>query len=398
MIPSLFRDSNAREHGHSPDTLWNGNGGGWAVDGSKYPASDLCTLRQRQRMPRPRVRRSLNISWPSTSTSIPTMSSSPSPAPDAVSPSDSTGHSPRREESEPAQVSSEHEREPSEAPHDSESKSPDDASAEASSSSTSTNADLAPASASASTSDPSSASPSVPGTAPQGDWQAVWSPAHNAYYFYNSVTHETTWVNPLQPNAEAGPSNVSVDTPEASSSTADAPHQSTHGYDFYAPAAAHGIDPALAHLDPSLAGSSTNLAGFTYSAKFNARTGTFTRPDGRDPTHLSEYERAKRMSEFYFDVNAWESDVAQRKLEEAQEEEEGRKRKRPTKKDLVSAFVVARLMTGLAGSTVLIAGTCATGSLQGTETAKEVGEDGMAAYIDHHRFPLHSYPALVPFI
>lgn len=36
---------------------------------------------------------------------------------------------------------------------------------------------------------------------------------------------------------------------------------------------------------------------------------------------------------------------------------------------------------------VLIAGTCATGPLQGTEATKEAGEDGMAAYIDHSRFP-----------
>ena len=275
------------------------------------------------------------------------MSPSPSPAPDAPSPADSTGLSPPREESELARDASEHEREASEAPHDSESKSRDDASAEASASSSSAAADLASASASASAPDSTSASPSVPGTASQGDWQAVWSSAHNAYYFYNSITHETTWINPLQPTAEAGPSNVGADTPEASSSAAGPSHQPTAGYDLYAAATAQGIDPALAHLDPSLGGSSTNPAAFTYTAKFNARTGAFTRPDGRDPTHLSEYERAKRMSEFYFDVNAWEDDVAQRKLEEAQEEEEGRKRKRPTKKDLVSASVVKCIDGGI---------------------------------------------------
>jgi hypothetical protein len=41
----------------------------------------------------------------------------------------------------------------------------------------------------------------------------------------------------------------------------------------------------------------------------------------------------KRMSEFYFDVSKWEEDLA------AQQEDEsgsGKKRKRPTKKDLVS--------------------------------------------------------------
>lgn len=179
---------------------------------------------------------------------------------------------------------------------------------------------------------PSASSPSPSNAAPEGAWQAVWSPAHNAYYFYNSVTQETTWTNPLQTNAEAGPSNSTSPSDDA----ADAPAASSSSLDIYTAAAAQGIDPALAHLDPSLAASGSAPGAFTYTAKFNARTGAFARPDGRDPTHLSEYERAKRMSEFYFDVNAWEQEVEKRKLEEAQEEEAGRKRKKPTKKDLVS--------------------------------------------------------------
>ena len=86
-------------------------------------------------------------------------------------------------------------------------------------------------------------------------------------------------------------------------------------------------------LDPSLAAStSSNPQAFTYTAKFNARTGAFARPDGRDPNHVSEYERARRMSEAYFDVGQWEKDLDER---HAQEEAEGKKRKRPTKKDLV---------------------------------------------------------------
>lgn len=41
----------------------------------------------------------------------------------------------------------------------------------------------------------------------------------------------------------------------------------------------------------------------------------------------------KRMSEFYFDVNQWEEDLAR---EQESEGSSGKKRKRPTKKDLVS--------------------------------------------------------------
>lgn len=262
-----------------------------------------------------------------------TMSRTSSPAPDTASPVDPLEHSPRRDDPEPAEASGEPPSESSE--H--ETKSAVDASASGSGSgsgSASSTAEPVSSSASEPVPGPVSAFDSTSSTAQQGHWQAVWSPAHNAYYFYNSVTHETTWTNPLQPNAEAGPSNTD-DTSVAPSSNTDEQNASS-SYDLYAAAAAQGIDPALAHLDPSLAAPGTNPSAFTYTAKFNARTGAFARPDGRDPTHLSEYERAKRMSEFYFDVNAWEQEVEQRKLEEAQEEE-GKKRKRPTKKDLVSA-------------------------------------------------------------
>ena len=84
----------------------------------------------------------------------------------------------------------------------------------------------------------------------------------------------------------------------------------------------------------------TDLPSFT--ARFNSRTGQFTPASARQPGHLSEHERAKRMSEFYFDVGKWEEDLARRggRLmgEEDPAGEEGskeKKRKRPSKKDLV---------------------------------------------------------------
>ncbi|KAH9903325.1 hypothetical protein C8Q73DRAFT_785919 [Cubamyces lactineus] len=262
------------------------------------------------------------------------MSRPSSPAPDAASPATSDNEhreqSVNREASEPANGASEPSRDTSEAPSGQ-----DDASGSVSretstspsavdGGSTSTSTPVAGTSGSA------SAPASAASSATTGTWQAVWSPAHNAYYFYNSVTQETTWVNPLQQdNAEAGPSS----TPTAAASTAQATSATSPTADIYAAAAAQGIDPALAHLDPSLVAGTGAPGAFTYTAKFNARTGAFARQDARDPTHLSEYERAKRMSEFYFDVNAWEKDVEMRKLQEAQEEE-SRKRKRPTKQDL----------------------------------------------------------------
>jgi len=103
-------------------------------------------------------------------------------------------------------------------------------------------------------------------------------------------------------------------------------------YDAQAAAEAQGIDPALAFLDPSLAAGPSNPGAFTYAAKFNARTGTFTKMDGRNPDHVSEYERMRRMNSVFFDMDAWQQDIDQRDAEE--EEEAGKKRKKPTRKDL----------------------------------------------------------------
>ncbi|KAJ7151391.1 hypothetical protein C8R43DRAFT_886807 [Mycena crocata] len=174
-------------------------------------------------------------------------------------------------------------------------------------------------------------------------WQAIFSPQYNAYYFYNSETQETTWTNPLQPPESAeGAASTSTAAPEAETSTA-APgtaaqpeSSSTPQYTALQNAAiAQGIDPALAYLDPSLAASTSTAdpAGLpSFQAKFNARTGQFAAMDSRSPAHLSEYERAKRMSEVFFDVAAWEQNLAQ---EHAAEAEAGEKRrKRPSKKDL----------------------------------------------------------------
>ncbi|KAI0267345.1 hypothetical protein BC834DRAFT_870984, partial [Gloeopeniophorella convolvens] len=193
-----------------------------------------------------------------------------------------------------------------------------------------------------------SASTSAAVAPSSGDWQAIWSPAHNAYYFFNAVTQQTTWVNPLQPTsteATPGPSSSSSASASASDTPAEAPAASSPGplptstslaqlYALQEAAAAQGIDPSLAHLDPTLAGPSAPGAAYSFTAKFNAHTGTFTKPEGRDPTHLSEYERMKRMSTVYFNMEQWEQEVAQRKQQEDEDAANGKKRKRPSKKDL----------------------------------------------------------------
>ena len=178
-------------------------------------------------------------------------------------------------------------------------------------------------------------------------WQAIFAPQYNTYYFYNPVTQETTWINPLEQQQQSQP-EASTST---STSTTDSPSTTvTFVVDTETAAQAQGIDPLLAHLDPSL--SAPSIPGSSgshpkdapsFTARFNSRTGQFTAPSARTPGHLSEHERAKRMSEFYFDVGKWEEDLARRggRLMGEEEDvagEEGTKekrRKRPSKKDLV---------------------------------------------------------------
>ena len=104
------------------------------------------------------------------------------------------------------------------------------------------------------------ANPPLP---PPTQWQAIWAPQYNAYYFYNALTQETTWSNPLQPE-EYAPSSSSADQPPpspaerttedpAESGSTSYPGSSASQYAaLQAAALAQGIDPDLAHLDPSL--------------------------------------------------------------------------------------------------------------------------------------------------
>lgn len=122
-----------------------------------------------------------------------------------------------------------------------------------------------------------STTPDPEATAPS-EWQAVWAPQYGAYYFYNTETKVTTWTNPLQPEEKS--SSVSDDrTPSADEGNPDAGKAdedatstgltysaSSHYAALQAAAVAQGIDPGLAHLDPSLGGSlqgTSNVPGGT---------------------------------------------------------------------------------------------------------------------------------------
>ena len=98
----------------------------------------------------------------------------------------------------------------------------------------------------------------------------IWSPAHNAYYFFNSATREATWVNPSNrvsnkrrirrgKGKERAASETKSDDGEAEGQDKDNEEPgtvagpSTQWEQMQANAIAQGIDPSLAYLDPSLA-------------------------------------------------------------------------------------------------------------------------------------------------
>ncbi|KAG8723215.1 hypothetical protein FRC09_004249 [Ceratobasidium sp. 395] len=174
----------------------------------------------------------------------------------------------------------------------------------------------------------------------QTEWQAIWAPTHNTYYFYNSRTGETTWVNPLDPSSSA-----STSTPQPQTQIQQEPQTDKSKQDEAKPEEAprdlsylNGIDPELAYLDPTLAVPSGGAKGPvpTFSARFGARSGKFTAMDGRQPEHLSEAARAQRMSSVYFDTAAWEREIAERDAKAKADDEAGvgDKRKRVTKADI----------------------------------------------------------------
>lgn len=178
----------------------------------------------------------------------------------------------------------------------------------------------------------------------QNEWQAIWAPTHNAYYFYNSRTSETTWVNPLDPASSASGSTAQPQPEAQVPPTDDKPKEGSENPDEIGEAPPrdlsylNGIDPDLAYLDPTLAVPSAGAKGPvpTFTARFGARSGAFTAMDARRPEHLSESARALRMSSVYFDTEAWERELAERNAKAKAEEEAGvgDKRKRLTKADI----------------------------------------------------------------
>ncbi|CDZ97400.1 WW domain [Phaffia rhodozyma] len=173
------------------------------------------------------------------------------------------------------------------------------------------------------------------------DWQAVWSAPQNAYYFYNTKSFETTWINPLAPPPTSEPPNggssppwdPSAETLPGSGSTQPRSAQPFSYGSAHRQQSQSGIDPSLAHLLPGGGFSATDPSTYTAQARFNTRTGRYETPadSSRAPDHLSDHSKMKRQNDAFFDTEAWE-----REKDAAFEREQagGGKRKKLTKSDV----------------------------------------------------------------
>jgi hypothetical protein len=116
-------------------------------------------------------------------------------------------------------------------------------------------------------------------------WQAIWEPSANAYYFYNSETQESTWLNPRLPPDEAA-AHLANNPPTFNY----APDNYTLPQSIPAESAPDSV------YDPE-----TGEYGFT--ARFNARTGKFQNNPEHTAENFSTQGQIMRESREYFDVS-----------------------------------------------------------------------------------------------
>jgi hypothetical protein len=112
-------------------------------------------------------------------------------------------------------------------------------------------------------------------------WQAIWEPSANAYYFYNSQTGETTWLNPRVSREEAEaylrehPPLIDPD---------------------YKPQPIPDELPPEELYDP-------NTGEYAFTARFNARTGKWQNNPEHTAENFSTEGQIMKTAREYFDVS-----------------------------------------------------------------------------------------------
>lgn len=145
---------------------------------------------------------------------------------------------------------------------------------------------------------------SPPGDAPEEDdgWQPVWDATYGSYYFYNSITGETTWTNPRVPEATPAMAVAVADSNAAAVAEDPAAAAAYHDPLQYNPAIHGDYDPTAPYAQPR---ENPEAGDYTVTAEFNRFTGKFQSSSSKlVPENFNDEHKSKRQMEFYFDVDA----------------------------------------------------------------------------------------------
>jgi hypothetical protein len=179
-------------------------------------------------------------------------------------------------------------------------------------------------------------------------WEAIWDATHNAYYFYNEFTGETTWTNPRVPEATETPAAI-PSVPAAEQPYVDTSQYTPEEYNAYVAAGGTPSDERdfsgltyyqLQHgiTDPSKVTAEDIANSYAQTARFNRFTGKWQMD--KKAEDFSDEAKAKRQMAFYFDVDAAANSHDGRSLRAE------RQQKKLTKKE-VKAYVAKGLLSYL---------------------------------------------------
>ncbi|KAI1752950.1 hypothetical protein F4782DRAFT_107600 [Xylaria castorea] len=152
--------------------------------------------------------------------------------------------------------------------------------------------------------------PDEPLPAAQDDgWDFHWDQAHQAWFFHNRITNESTWDNPRlpsQPQASSNEANTQLQTPPA---TAVPPMNERPPAGGYNPAIHGDYDPNAWYAknnqeddQPEVSVMDTATAYATIGS-FNRFTGRWQGDDQNPDRHTDEAKSRRQMNAF-FDVDA----------------------------------------------------------------------------------------------
>ncbi|KAI8640941.1 hypothetical protein BD408DRAFT_330548, partial [Parasitella parasitica] len=145
-------------------------------------------------------------------------------------------------------------------------------------------------------------------------WTPVWDDNAQAYYWWNTNTNETTWIDPSAP-AEAY-TKESPSTTTASTNPLDflldridnVVKKKLDGQDENTPYPNNSTYTTAASYDQYFDSNAGTNEPYTSHAHFNARTGRFTTQadvNRLNPEMLSIEARATRQMQNYFDVDSY---------------------------------------------------------------------------------------------